>query len=93
MNSSVKPLNSIIDRHAKALILGSVPGKESLEKQHLTSSSPANTISIERKTMEWKIIKEYLTRVEIANSSRADYFVSIHINSANNPKATKSKRD
>lgn len=27
-------------------------------------------------------------RVEIANSSKASYFVSIHINSASNPKAT-----
>ncbi|MBU5677608.1 N-acetylmuramoyl-L-alanine amidase [Alkaliphilus sp. MSJ-5] len=31
-------------------------------------------------------------RIEIANSSKADYFVSIHINSANNPKTTKSKK-
>lgn len=65
MNSSVKSLSPVIDRHAKALILGSVPGKESLEKQQYYANS---------RNSFWKIIFSlYDFNVEESYNKRIDF--------------------
>lgn len=65
MNSSVKSLSPVIDRRAKALILGAVPGKESLEKQQYYANS---------RNSFWKIIFSlYDFNVEESYNKRIDF--------------------